>query len=130
GPLPRSRKRKAQTLRDEDWEPVKRRVIELHITQNIPLPEVKIRVEEEFKSSGFTATIRQYRSRLSQWGLDKKVKPHEMKAIVKKRQRRRLVETDKGELVFKLRGNLVEPHKIDRWMRKNGIMQNTAYSPS
>jgi hypothetical protein len=53
-----------------------------------------------------------------------------MKAIVRKRQRRRLVETDKGELVFKLRGSLVQPHKIDRWMKKNGIMQNTAYSPS
>jgi hypothetical protein len=52
-----SRKRKAPTLRDEDWEPVRARVIELHITQNLPLPEVKMVVEEEFKSFGFTATL-------------------------------------------------------------------------
>lgn len=56
GPLPRSRKRKAPTLRDEDWAPVKRRVIQLHIDKNIPLPEVKKQIEKEFKSSGFTAT--------------------------------------------------------------------------
>jgi len=56
GPLPRSRKRKAPTLRDEDWVPVKRRVIQLHIDENIPLPEVKKQIEKEFMSSGFTAT--------------------------------------------------------------------------
>jgi hypothetical protein len=48
-----SRKRKAPTLRDVDWEPVKRRIIELHITQNISLPDVKERVKKEF---GFEAT--------------------------------------------------------------------------
>jgi hypothetical protein len=55
-PPPKPRKRKAPTLRDDDWEPVKARVIELHITQNVPLPEVKQIVEEESKSIGFTAT--------------------------------------------------------------------------
>jgi hypothetical protein len=55
-PPPNPRKRKAPTLRRDEWEPVKARVIELHISQNLPLPEVKERVEEEFKSSGFTAT--------------------------------------------------------------------------
>ena len=50
------RKRKAPTLRDEDWNPVKARVIELHITQNVPLAEAKRIVEEEFKSIGFIAT--------------------------------------------------------------------------
>lgn len=55
-PPPNPRKRKAPTLRLDEWEPVKARVIELHITQNLPLPEVKKMVEEEFKSSGFTAT--------------------------------------------------------------------------
>jgi hypothetical protein len=52
-----SRKRKAPTLRDEDWEPVRARVIELHITQKLPLPDVKKLIEEEFKSFGFTATL-------------------------------------------------------------------------
>jgi hypothetical protein len=53
-PPPKVRKRKASTLRLDDWEPVKARVMELHVTQNIPLPEVKQTVEEEFP--GFIAT--------------------------------------------------------------------------
>ena len=55
-PPPRSRKRKAPTLRRDEWEPVKARVIELHINQSLPLPKVKEIVEEEFKLIGFTAT--------------------------------------------------------------------------
>ena len=55
-PPPKPRRRNAPTLRRDEWEPVKARVIELHITQNLPLPEVKKIVEEEFKSSGFAAT--------------------------------------------------------------------------
>ena len=50
------RKRKAPTLRPDNWEPVKARLIELHINQKRPLPEVKQIVEEEFKPIGFTAT--------------------------------------------------------------------------
>jgi hypothetical protein len=50
---PSKRKRNAATLRRDDWEPVKARVIELHITQKMPLPEVKKIIEDEF---GFTAT--------------------------------------------------------------------------
>jgi len=42
-------------LRRDEWEPVKARVVELHISQKLPLPEVRKIVEEEFKSSGFTA---------------------------------------------------------------------------
>lgn len=55
-PPPNPRKRKAPTLREEDWRPVKDRVIELHINQNRPLPEVKKTVEEEFAAIGFSAT--------------------------------------------------------------------------
>jgi len=62
--------------------------------------------------------------------LDKKVKPKEMEAIVRKRQRRKLVETEKGELAFRLRGNTVQPEKIDRWMKRNGIAEDVLYAPS
>jgi hypothetical protein len=55
-PPPNPRKRKAPTLRVDDWHPVKSRVIELHITNKLPLSEVKEMVEHEFKSIGFTAT--------------------------------------------------------------------------
>jgi uncharacterized protein YggL (DUF469 family) len=67
---------------------------------------------------------------VSEWGLDKNVKPNEMKVIVRKRQQRKLVVTNKRELVFKMRGNLVEPEKIDRWMKRNGIPEDVIYAPS
>lgn len=52
GPPTRPRKRKAPTLRADAWEPYKARIIELHITQKLPLRKVKEMVKEEF---GFTA---------------------------------------------------------------------------
>jgi len=53
-----------------------------------------------------------------------------MKAIVKKRLQRKLVESDKGELIFAVRGNTVEPKKIDRWMKRNEIPESVLYAPS
>ena len=74
--------------------------------------------------------VRQYRTRISQWGLDKNIKPQEMKAIVKKRLQRKLVESDKGELIFTVRGSTVEPKKIDRWIKRNEIPESVLYAPS
>jgi hypothetical protein len=53
GPPKLPRKPKAMTLREQDWQPVKARVIELHIEQGLPLPEVRARIEREM---GFEAT--------------------------------------------------------------------------
>ena len=53
---PTSRRKKAPTLRSKGWEPVKDRIFELHITQNLPLSEVKEKVEREYKTIGFSAT--------------------------------------------------------------------------
>ncbi|UZP36506.1 hypothetical protein NXS19_004322 [Fusarium pseudograminearum] len=127
GPPPKSRKKKAPTLRAKDWEPYKARILELHDEQNLPLPRVKTMIEEEFE---FIAELRQYRTRISQWGKDKNVKPQEMSAIIRKRQQRKLVEVDKREQTFTVRGRDVEPHKIDRWMARNDIAQTSLYAPS
>ena len=67
---------------------------------------------------------------MSQWGKDKNVKPQEMRAIVRKRQKRKLVEGTKGELVFDVRGNPVEPQKIDRWMKRHNVPESVLYVPS
>ncbi|KAF2190067.1 hypothetical protein K469DRAFT_682227 [Zopfia rhizophila CBS 207.26] len=103
-PPTKLRKRKALTLRATDWEPYKTQIVELHITQT-------------YRSQ----KLRQYRSRISQWGLDKNIKPKEMKAIVRKRQQRKLVEDHSRELSFTVRGYNVEPEKIDRWMKRNDV---------
>jgi Clr5 domain len=52
GPPTNTRRKKAPTLRREAWAPYKDRIVELHITQGLPLREVKIIIEKEF---GFTA---------------------------------------------------------------------------
>jgi hypothetical protein len=52
GPPDRRRKRKAETLRADDWEPYKKRILDLHIEQNMPLPEVRQTIENEY---GFKA---------------------------------------------------------------------------
>lgn len=52
GPPARPRKRKAATLRAHDWEPYKKRILDLHIVQNLSLPKVRQMIEEEY---GFKA---------------------------------------------------------------------------
>jgi hypothetical protein len=74
--------------------------------------------------------LRQYRTRISQWGEDKNVKPQEMKAIVRKRQMRKLVETNKGDLIFEVRNRQVEPQKIERWMKRHEVADSFLYVPS
>jgi hypothetical protein len=67
--------------------------------------------------------------RISQWGMDKNIKPREMQAIVRKRQRRKLVE-NKAELIFEVRGSVVPPEKIERWMKRNEVVESFPYAPS
>jgi hypothetical protein len=52
GSLDRLRKRKAATLRADDWEPYKKRILDLHIKQKKPLPKVRQTIEKEY---GFKA---------------------------------------------------------------------------
>ncbi|KAH7124587.1 hypothetical protein EDB81DRAFT_846911 [Dactylonectria macrodidyma] len=88
----------------------KARILELHITQKLPLREVKEKIEKE---------MRQYRTRISQWGKDKNIKPVEMTAIVRKRQQRKLVT-----------GSTVESQMIDRWMNRHRVPEYLLYAPS
>ena len=48
----RPRKPKAVAIRSADWEPYKKRILDLHIAQKTPLPKVKQMIEEEY---GFKA---------------------------------------------------------------------------
>jgi len=63
-------------------------------------------------------SLRQYRSRITKWGLDKKVKAVERQFIVRKHAQRRLLEPNKKKLVFKVRGKLIPKAKIERWTRE------------
>ncbi|KAJ3497742.1 hypothetical protein NLG97_g1666 [Lecanicillium saksenae] len=114
------RRRKAPTLREHDWEPLKARIVDLHVKQNLALPEVKILMAKEY---GFEATLRQYRSRISQWGLDKNVKSKEMDFIARKYHKRRKVTPFKSAYAFRVRGKPVPPAKIRRWIDRTNTQQ-------
>ncbi|KAG9196844.1 hypothetical protein G6514_003818 [Epicoccum nigrum] len=126
-PSKRPRKPKAVTKRSADWEPYKKAIFTMHLEQNMPLHKVKHNIEKEY---GFKAELRQYRSRISQWGQDKNIKPQEMQAIVRKRQERKLIEPHKRELVFEVRGNEVDRQKIERWMKRHNVSDSFLYAPS
>jgi hypothetical protein len=52
-----------------------------------------------------------------------------MKAIVRKQQRRKLLE-NKGGLIFMVRGRTVEQEKITRFMKRNSVSESLLYSPN
>lgn len=60
-PPARPRKRKAPTLSADAWEPYKNRILELHITEKLPLPVVRKKIMEEFN---FTA---EYAALVGNW---------------------------------------------------------------
>jgi hypothetical protein len=53
-----------------------------------------------------------------------------MQAIVRKRQKRKLVETDKRQLAFEVRGSEVELQKIERWMKRHDVADSFLYESS
>jgi hypothetical protein len=53
-----------------------------------------------------------------------------MQCIIKKRQKRKLVEVDKPAQIYEVRGNRVEEAKIDRWMHTHDVPDSMLYSPS
>jgi hypothetical protein len=73
--------------------------------------------------------LRQYKSRTTAWRLDKNIKPAEMKSIVKKMQKRKLVEVNKPELIFRMRGKGVVMTKVACWMKNHGLSDSMPYSP-
>ena len=64
---------------------------------------------------GMLGRERQLKRKVADWQLDKNVKGHEMRAIVRKQKRLQL----KGKnAAFRVRGLAVPQHKIDRWEKR------------
>jgi hypothetical protein len=68
---------------------------------------------------------KQYKTKISQWRLDKKVKDGEMKAIVRKQAKRKLEGKDSG---FRVRGRAVEPKKIERYKKRKNVSEEALLS--
>jgi hypothetical protein len=67
---------------------------------------------------------------MSRWGLNKNVRKHEMEAIVRKLQHRRVVEPEKGHLQFSVRGKIVESKQISNWMKRYNVIETETYIPN
>jgi len=73
---------------------------------------------------------RQYKRKISQWHLEKKVKDNEMRFIVDKKHTRKVHENK--DTTFRVRGRTVDPKKIARTIQRKNISEAepmTASSP-
>jgi hypothetical protein len=73
---------------------------------------------------------RQFLFRIQKWGLDKNNKPHEAVFMAQKQHHRRTHEPEKGDYVFRLRGQIVPPRKNERFeFRMKTAQGQAAASP-
>lgn len=118
----------------QEWEDQRSEITRLYLTENRPLKDIVEIMEREFsfcatcvaaQLKGYAAQClsnngcseRQYKTRISQWALEKNVKFDEMKAIVRKYQERKVQEGK--DTLFRVRKRPVDPKKISRFIKKH-----------
>ena len=100
------------------WERQRSLIHQLYVAEDKSLPQV---VDEMRGISGFTATERQYKRRISEWRLDKNIKDDEMRAIIATQSwRLRHGKASK----FYVRGREVDAQKIKRFARRKEVDVN------
>ncbi|KAK4445234.1 hypothetical protein QBC34DRAFT_413472 [Podospora aff. communis PSN243] len=114
-PASSSRKKKASTLRDSDWEPMKAHITLLYVEEGFTIRRLREVLSEEFQ---FQATERQTLSRIQKWGLDKKVKRKEALFMSRKLKQRRTHEPEKPDYVFTVRGRMQPLEKREQWEKR------------
>jgi hypothetical protein len=72
-------------------------------------------------------SIPQYKYQLKKWKAGKHIKNSEMRAIVRKRQHRKMIEHDKRPLQFTKAGEAIDMDKVNRWMKRHGIGEFELY---
>lgn len=73
------------------------------------------------QASADSISERQLKRKIKDWKLEKKVKGDEMKFITQKTQQRVGKKT-----TFRVRGQIVEPAKIQRWQKRSGTLSATS----
>ncbi|KAM0802989.1 hypothetical protein BDR22DRAFT_961051 [Usnea florida] len=82
----------------EAWARHRALIKQLYLCEKKPLKEVMRHMKDEH---GFRATTKMYKTHIQQWGLDKKVKDAEMRAVVRKNKQR----ADQGKSsIIRIRG--------------------------
>ncbi|KAK1762466.1 hypothetical protein QBC33DRAFT_574211 [Phialemonium atrogriseum] len=118
------KKQRAPAKTEQEWALVRQRITELYKTK--PLSVVMDDVKEKFQ---FEATVRQFKSQIRKWGLNKNVREPEMGFIVRKQQERekgQSAELSQANLRFRVRGEAVPQAKIDRWKRSHNVADHAS----
>ncbi|KAL8910247.1 MAG: hypothetical protein Q9171_004448 [Xanthocarpia ochracea] len=98
-----------------EWQQHRVIIQRLYVTEDKSLPNVVLEMKQKYN---FVATERQYKRRISYWGLDKNVKDEEMRAIIEV-EAMRLRQGKQS--AFYVRDRLVDRKKIDRFAHRKGI---------
>ncbi|KAL8957437.1 MAG: hypothetical protein Q9193_005289 [Seirophora villosa] len=102
----------------QSWQEHRDLIQQLYVDEKRSLPNV---IKEVQRLTGFYATERQYKRRISAWSLDKNIKNGEMKAIIAMEA----IRLRKGkQSLFYVRGRQVDPKKITRFARRENINRN------
>ncbi|KAE8454659.1 hypothetical protein EG329_000282 [Mollisiaceae sp. DMI_Dod_QoI] len=96
----------------EDWDAHKAEITQLY--DKGTLESVRVFMKERH---GLDATVKQYKDRIRKWGLDKKIKTAEMKAMIRKREERASISNKAS--AFRVRKRPVPEAKITRYIHEH-----------
>lgn len=97
----------------EQWNSMRAIITRLYKDQNRTLKETIEIMEREHQ---FYATPRMYKTRIKNWGLDKKFKAQEVLVMLQAKKER---ETENKDTEFVVRGTKVDPRRMKRYLQRN-----------
>ena len=105
-----------------EWQQHRGIIQRLYVTEDKSLPNVVLEMKQKYN---FVATERQYKRRISDWGLDKNVKDEEMRSIIEV-EAMRLRQGKQS--AFYVRDRRVDRKKIDRFAHRKGINRSALHN--
>lgn len=116
----RNRKEKAKPIPEETWDLMKSNITGCYITEGKTMKQVKEMLESKFQHllehCGGKVEEKQILDQLKKWKIQKYVRPRQREYIIQKYLERVKME-GKRPLKFFVRGVVVYPNKVERWLK-------------
>ncbi|MCJ1247032.1 hypothetical protein MMC30_004243 [Trapelia coarctata] len=103
------------TTSKQEWDRHRATIEDLYREKNKTLTEV-ISIME--RNHHFKATIKMYKNKITQWGLDKKNKENEIVAFIRKTTQRAAVGK---KSVIRIRGRVLDPEEAERYLKRKRL---------
>ncbi|ETI22127.1 hypothetical protein G647_06199 [Cladophialophora carrionii CBS 160.54] len=100
---------------EQDWDKVKDVITRLYQDEGLTLVELQRNL---LKHHNFKATTKQWKSRITRWGLSKNNRQHEAEAVLLKKQARKV---QGKETKFSVRGRNVDIARIQRYAKRKRL---------